>query len=72
MRNYCFENDNPQNKISYDLLGCSVSTNSQKLLSMLEAKLVKQTKIIMQPPDDTHQVYFIDDIHMVARDRWND
>ena len=26
----------------------------------------------MQPPEEMHQVYFIDDIHMAAKDKFND
>lgn len=37
---------------------------------MLEGKLVKHTKALMQPPDEKHQVYFLDDIHMAWKDRW--
>lgn len=72
LRNYCYEKGSPQKMRSYDLYGCSVSTTSQRMMSMLESKLIKQSKTIMLPPEDMHQVYFIDDIHMSHKDFWND
>ena len=42
------------------------------MLAMMESKLVKQSKTLMLPPEESHQVYFIDDIHMTAIDQWND
>ena len=72
LRNYCFEKGKPEKNVSYDLYGCSVNTGCQKMLSMLENKLIKQTKALLMPPDECHQVYYIDDIHMAHTDKWGD
>ena len=56
----------------YDLLGCSVSTTGSKIMTLIEARLVKQSKAVMQPEEEKHQVFFIDDIHMSRKDHWGD
>ena len=55
---------------SFDLMGFSVNTTADKLLSLMEQKLIKKSKQVLQPPDERHQVYFIDDLNMSKTDKW--
>ena len=68
IRNYVVEKDNPSKPMRYDLYGMSNCTTSNKLYLTLEAKLVKHSRSILQPADEKHQVYFLDDIHMCWKD----
>lgn len=72
MRNYVYEKDIPIKQRKYDLLGGSNLTTGQKLQSLFENRLIKGSKTLLQPPDDNHQVFFIDDLHMTHKDRWGD
>lgn len=72
MRNYVYEKDIPTKLRRYDMMGFSVNTNSKKLLTLFESRLKKVSRVVMAPPEERHQVFFIDDIHMAQKDRWGD
>ena len=52
------------------MMGNSIATTSNKMYSILENKLIKETKTSLKPPDDNHQLFFIDDIHLSYKDSW--
>lgn len=65
-----YEKDVPTKLRRYDLLSFSVCTEAKKLQQLLEGRLIKETKTLLRPPDEKHQVFFIDDLHMARTDKW--
>ena len=54
IRNYIYEKDQPGKWRSYDLIGFSLHTTGQKLLTLMEQKLVKKSRQVMEPPEERH------------------
>lgn len=64
LRQYVYEKDIPLKLRRYDLIGFSIYIDGKKMQHIMEQHLVKETKTLCKPPDEKHQVFFIDDIHM--------
>ena len=70
MRNYVEEHDGLNKAKRFQLIGASLLTTSKKLYTIMEAPLEKTSKFSMQPPEEGHHLYFIDDLHMAYKDDW--
>lgn len=64
------KNDNINKMTHIDLYSCSAAATSNKTKDWLEGRLQVTNRHLMQPPQNKQQIFFIDDINMSYKDKW--